>query len=329
MELCVKYKPELLSELECEYPKIIEYLNSNKTFIVNGSKSCGKSTIVKLYLKLLNYDYLLLDDFSLTKEQIYDKIKFKTKSVFSYFNNKKYTVLIDNFDLFDNSVKDYIINNSIKCQYVIITNKYINSTLNYVYINKYSNDYIADIYYYIYYIETGNYTYCYLPEFETIKQMFSILEFNIINFRKNNLVNDTNTTTNETYKTYETNESNDINETNNYKIFFDKFDFELNDIVKEKNFGKKLYIIDKINAYSILHHNIAYNYNSIHDLANSYEYLSSSLLFLQNNNYCNINSHNLEYYSILSVIGTTQSLDNFKVYKENFQIRKKKKFKYY
>lgn len=316
MELCIKYKPELLSELEYEYPKIIEYLNSNKTFIVNGSKSCGKSTIVKLYLKLLNYDYLLLDDFSLTKEQIYDKIKFKTKSVFSYFNNKKYTILIDNFDLFDSSVKDYIINNSITCQYVIITNKYMNSKINYVYINKYSKDYIADIYYYIYYIETGNYKYCNLPEFETIKQMFSVLEFNIINIRKSNLDND----------------SNDINESyenNNYKIFFDKFDFELNDIVKEKNFGKKLYIIDKINAYSILHNNIAYNYNSIHDLANSYEYLSSSLLFLQNNNYCNINSQNLEYYSILSVIGTTQLLDNFKVYKENFQIRKKKIFKYY
>ena len=84
----LKYKPLYLSELEIEYPQIKKFLNENKTFIVNGSKMCGKSTIVKLYLDVLNYDYLLIDDFNLNKDDILDKLKFKTKSVFSYFYKK-------------------------------------------------------------------------------------------------------------------------------------------------------------------------------------------------------------------------------------------------
>ena len=315
MELCIKYKPELLSELEYEYPKIKEYLSLNKTFIINGSKNCGKSTITKLYLKFLNYDYLLLDDYSLTKDQIYEKIKFRTNSVYSYFYNKKYTIIIDNFDLFDSSVKDFIITNSNKYQYVIITKKYLNSKFNYVYINKYSLDYIADIYTNVFFLET-EYICNFIPDFKNITQMFSMLEFDIRNSNESNERN-------------ERNERNESNKGNHFKILFDNFDFDLGDIVKEKNFDKKLYIIDKIYEYNIFHHNIAYNYNSIDNLANSYEYLSSSLLFLQNNNYCNINSQNLEYYSILSIIGTTQSLNNFTIYKEYFQKRKKKIFKYY
>ena len=50
MDLCSKYKPLYISELEYEYPKIIKYLNSNKRFIINGPKYRGKSTIVKLSL---------------------------------------------------------------------------------------------------------------------------------------------------------------------------------------------------------------------------------------------------------------------------------------
>jgi len=305
MELRELYKPQYLSELEIEYPIFIEYLNSNKTFLVNGPKSCGKSTIVKLYLKLLDYDYLLLDDYSLTKDLIYDKIKFRTNSVFSYFNNKKYTIVIDNFDLFDSSTKDFIINNSEKHQYIIITHKYLNFKINYIRIYNYSYDYISCIYLNIYFLEKGK---CCnkIPKFENIEQMFSILEFNINN---------------------EINNGNDDN--NNFKLFFDQFNFNISEVVNEKNFGKKLYIIDKINAYNIFHNNIAYNYNSIHDLSDSYQYLSNSLLFLDSTNYCNINSHNLEYYSILSIIGTTQTIHDFKIYKENFQIRKKKIFKYY
>ena len=127
----------------------------------------------------------------------------------------------------------------------------------------------------------------------------------------------------------ESNECNECNECTNLNIFFDQFNFNLSEVVNEKNFGKKLYIIDKINAYNTFHHNIVYNYNSIYDLSDSYEYLSNSLLFLDSTSYCNINLQNLEYYSILSIIGTTQRINDFKIHKENFQIRKKKIFKYY
>ena len=292
------YKPLYLSELEEEYPLFIDYLNSDKTFIVNGTKGCGKSTITKLYLQKLNYDYLLIDDFSLTKDNIIEKIKFRTNSVFSYFYNQKYIVVIDNFDLFDNSVRDYIMNNSSKSQYIIITHKYINFKINYIRINLYTTNYILNLYCNIYFLEKG-YN-CYeIPIVDNISQMFSIIEFNL-----------------------NTSESNESNESNNYKIFFDKFDFKLNDIIKEKNFIKKLYIIDKINSYGIFHHNIIYNYNSIDDLADSYEYLSCSLLFL-----CNINI-SMEYYSIISIIGTSQKLKDFKIHKEHFQIRKKNNLKY-
>jgi hypothetical protein len=141
--------------------------------------------------------------------------------------------------------------------------------------------------------------------------MFSILEFNL-------------NCSNESYS----NDNNESNKNNlNYKLFFDKFNYKFNDLVIEKNFEKKLYILDKINSYNIFQNNLVYNYKSIDDLANSYDYLSYSTIFLKNSN---VNTNNLEYYySILSMIGTSYNLDNFKIYKENFQIRKKKNLNYY
>lgn len=320
MDLCSKYKPNHISELEFEYLKIVEYLNSNRTFIVNGSKYCGKSTIVKLYLEYLNYDYLLIDDFNLSKDNLIEKIKYRTNSVFSYFYDKKYVVILDNFDLFDSTIKDFIINHSTKNQYIIITNKFLHPKINYVRINSYSIDYILDLYCIIYYLEKG--VNCnHLPEIDNISQMFSILEFslNSCNKSENNVsVSKNNVSV--------SNESNKFEQ--NFKLFFDKFDYKFNDLVEERNFEKKLYILDKINSYNIFHNNLAYNYKSIDDLADAYDYLSSSTIFLNNyNSY--INTHNLEYYSILSMIGTSYRLDNFKIHKENFQIRKKKNLNYY
>lgn len=320
MDICSKYKPIHISELEFEYPKIIEYLNSNHTFIVNGSKYCGKSTIVKLYLEYLNYDYLLIDDFNLSKDNLIEKIKYRTNSVFSYFYDKKYVVILDNFDLFDSTIKDFIINHSTKNQYIIITNKFLHPKINYIRINSYSIDYILDLYCIIYYLEKG--VNCnHLPEIDNISQMFSILEFtlNCSNVSKNNVSVSKNNVS-------ESNVSDKFEQ--NFKLFFDKFDYKFNDLVEEKNFKKKLYILDKINSYNIFHNNLAYNYKSIDDLADAYDYLSSSTIFLNNyNSY--INTQNLEYYSILSLLGSTLKLDNFKIYKENFQIRKKKNLNYY
>ena len=241
-------------------------------------------------------------------------------SVFSYFYDKKYVVILDNFDLFDSTIKDFIINHSTKNQYIIITNKFLHPKINYVRINSYSIDYILDLYCIIYYLEKG--VNCnHLPEIDNISQMFSILEFslNSCNKSENNVsVSKNNVSV--------SNESNKFEQ--NFKLFFDKFDYKFNDLVEERNFEKKLYILDKINSYNIFHNNLAYNYKSIDDLADAYDYLSSSTIFLNNyNSY--INTHNLEYYSILSMIGTSYRLDNFKIHKENFQIRKKKNLNYY
>jgi hypothetical protein len=302
MSLINKYKPQLYSELEFEYPLIIDYLNNNKTFIVNGAKNSGKSTIVKLYLELLNYDYLLIDDFNLSKDQIIEKVKYKTNSVFSYFYNKNYITVIDNFDLFDTTVREFIINNSSKSNYLIITNRYLSPKINYVKIKPYTIDYILDLYCIISFLEKGN-NCKELPEFNNISEMFSILEFNINS----------------------SNESNESNQYSTYQLFFDKFNYKFTDLVKEKNFMKKIYILDKLDSYSIFHYNIIYNHKNIDDLADSYEYLSTATIFNNNNNYLYNGS---EYYSILSTIGTTYKLNDFKIYKENFQIRKKKNFKY-
>lgn len=312
MDLINKYKPQLISELEVNYDNIKKYLDEKKTFIINGPKDCGKSTILKLYLKVFNYDYLLIDDYNISKESIIEKIKFRTKSVFSYFYNKKFIVVIDNFDFFDTIIKDYIINNYSKYVFVIITNKFLHSKINYVRINNYSTNYILDLYCNIFFLETG--VNCkFLPNFNNISQMFSSLQFNL------------NSILNESINIEEQNDYG-INKMsiNEYQLLFDKFNFSYTQIVEEKNFSTKIYMLDKINSYSVFHNNIVYNYKNIDDLSNAYEQLSCSLNFYN----CDINYNSLnEYYSILSVIGTSYKLDNFKIYKENFQIRKNKKFK--
>lgn len=310
MNLNTKYIPISLSELELEYPNFIKLLYTNKTFIVNGSKNCGKTIITKLYLNTLNYDYLLLNDPYISKEYIIDKLQYTTKSVFSYFLNQKYVVVIDNFDLFDNNTKELLLKYSLKSQFIIITNKYLNSKINYIRFQDYSIDYLMNLYVTIFFLET-NKNCLDIPEFENICQMFSILDFNINTINKS------------------TNKLNNNEDSSNYKLFFDKFNYEYNDLVSEKNYKKKLYVLDKFTSYSVFQNNIIYNYNNIDDLAESYDFLSTSLYFLEGGSTLNNTNFNyyLEYYPILSIIGTTYKLDSFKIYKENFQIRKKKNFK--
>ena len=152
--------------------------------------------------------------------------------------------------------------------------------------------------------------------------MFSILEFTL------NSSNVSNESKSVAAVSNESNDSKNVNtETFENFLFFDKFDYKFNDLVEEKNFEKKLYILDKINSYNIFQNNLVYNYKSIDDLVDCYDYLSSSTIFL--NNYNSSINNNVEYYSILSMIGSSYKLDNFKIYKENFQIRKKKNLNYY
>jgi len=305
MNLCSKYKPLYIVELEYEYPKIIEYLNTNSSFIVYGPKYCGKSTIVKLYLNYCNYDYLLIDDFNLPKDNIIEKIKYRTKSVFSYFNNQRFIIVIDNYDLFDKSIRDFIIKKLDKCQFLLISNKNIKTKINNFKINsvkiyEYSPDYILNLYNIIYFLENGHNlrNLHELHKFENINQMYSILEFNLKSKKW----------------TF-----------NNNNIYFDKFDYKFIDLVKEKKFIKKLYILDKIVSYNVFHNNLIYNYNCIHELSNCYDDLSNSTKFLDDN----LNSYYLDYYSILSIIGTSYNLNDFKIVKKNFQIRKNNNIKYY
>lgn len=302
-DIISKYKPLYLSELEYEYPKIIEYLKNRKTFIINGSTNSGKTTILKLYLKILNYDYLYIDNFNLTKDKLVDKLEYNDKSVISFFNSINYVTVIDNFELFNSSAREFIINLSSKKQLIIITNKYLNMNINYIRFLNYSNDYLENLYSNIFFLEKK----CnpnYIPNINNICELFSLLELNL--YTKNNKLNN----------------NKQKKEKNNYDIF----NFTINDLIKEKSYDNKLYILNKINSYNIYHYNLIYNFDNINDLANSYDYLSSSLQFYNDNS---INSIKLEYYSILSMIAPCVKLNKFEIFTENLQIKKKKKFKNY
>ena len=80
------------------------------------------------------------------------------------------------------------------------------------------------------------------------------------------------------------------------------------------------YILDKLDSYSLLHYNIIYNYKNIDDLADSYENLSCSTIF-NNNNY-NHNSYNNKSYQYSKVY----KIFNIKNYKKVQRFRVNKKY---
>ena len=207
MYLRKKYKPQLLSELEIEYPKIKEYLDNNIKFIVNGSKECGKTTIVKLYLELLNYEYLLIDNYNEESNILIETLNNACNNPLCYFNNKKYIIVIDNFDYFDIKFKNSIIKS--KLPLLIITNHFLKSSIKYIYINNYSNYYINNIYQNICFLEYNNYFD--FINFKNINTMFTLLE------------------------------------NNNKSIIYNSSLFNYNDYLIEKNLNNKLYIISKLN----------------------------------------------------------------------------------
>lgn len=168
-----KYKPHLISELEREYPKIEEYLNSKIKFIINGSKECGKTTIVKLYLKHLNYEYLLIDNYNEEINTLINKLNNACNNPICYFNNKKYVIVIDNFDNFETKFKDNVIKS--KLPLIIISNNFLKTTIKYIYIYNYSNYYINNIYQNICFLEHNNIT-SDIINFKNINTMFTLLE---------------------------------------------------------------------------------------------------------------------------------------------------------
>lgn len=341
MNVSEKYKPVCLSELEYEYSQIKEYLNLEETFIVNGPKYCGKTTIVKLYLKYLDFDYLYIDDFTVSKEYLIDKLRYKSNSVFSYFYSKKYIIVIDNYDLFDVSSRELILKYSQNNPMIIITHKYLDFKINFVRISKYTLDYLNSLYNVIYFLEMKENCKI-IPEFENIIQMFSKLEFELTSSSSLNSSNSSNSSNKlEINKKYEKGktqtqtqtltQSNALtNKLEDYEILFDKYTYDYEDIVKEKDFNYKLYILDRFNNYSIFQNNIVYNHKNIDELSNAYENLTVSLEFFDSlsNNQFNFTS-GLDYYSILSIIGTTYTLNEFKIVKESLYRKKKIKLNYF
>jgi predicted AAA+ superfamily ATPase len=77
-----KYKPIYTSELEYDYPEISEALNNLNYFVISGPKSSGKTTILKLYLSINNFDYLYICENSskITLDYIIDLFRFKSNS---------------------------------------------------------------------------------------------------------------------------------------------------------------------------------------------------------------------------------------------------------
>ena len=317
MNLINKYKPELVSELEHDYKNLENCIKNQKTFIVNGPKNSGKSTIVKLYLKNLNYDYLLLDDPSLSREYIIEKIKYRTNSVFSYFYNKEFVIVIDNFDLFDSTTKEYIINNCKISFYILISNKFMSLQFNFIKIRTYSHDYLMNLYLVIYYLEKDKHCNS-IPEIDNINQLFSILEFNIST--ENNSLEQ-----NKSEKGSLSNQNSLEKDLQDYRIFFDKFNYSYNDLITEKDYSKKMYILDRIDNYATYHSNMIYNTKSIDDLSDMYNTLCDSSVFVKDNN-TSINF--CDYYSYMSLIGTSIKLESFEVVKENVFTKKRKKFNY-
>lgn len=315
MNICNLYKPEYLNELETEYKTISEFLeSSNKDLVINGNNNSGRTTIIKLYMKIYNYDYLLIDNYNLTKDKIVEKLSNISTGINRFFMNKKFVIVFDNYDDFDIKSREYILSYN-KIKKIIIANKLF-SLKNYIKIQNYSFDYLINLYQNIFFLETGKCEIINDIHFENINQMFSILELKILDTKTNNISN---------IKKKKITEKEVIkNSSDNYfNLYHDKFDYKFNDLVIEKNFSKKLYILDKIHNYYVLQNNLIYNFNNINDLADSYENLSLSLKICNNNNYSELN----DYYSILSTIGTTQKInDTFKVVRESTQIKKKKTF---
>jgi len=286
-----KYIPLNISELENDYEELNLLIKNEKSFIINGKNSIGKITILKLYLVYLNYDFNIIN-FDINYDDFITKYKFKSKSVLSYLFNKKYTIIIKDFEKFDEKIKEIIIKNKYNIFFIIITTSYLNHNLKYIHIKPPSFDYLSFIYLNIFFIETGEYN-IEIPYLENFFDIKNYLSFNINN--KNNLLK------------FDKDLFNTIN---------------INKIINEPNFQEKLNFSSRLESINIINHNIIYNYLNIDQIVDSYEFILNSYNFY---NFYNENFY--EIFQSLNIIGSLNNFkknNNFKIIKSFFQYKKKK-----
>lgn len=133
------YVPELTSELETNYPEL-KNLNF-KLLNVYGPSGCGKTTIVKTYLKNVNYHYI--DDYNQSYDTFITILKKLTRvNVMSYFVNdmSNSIVVIDNYDDYYFSYKDY---SKYLVNFKVIIISRIKYFKNFLYISPPSDEYLS------------------------------------------------------------------------------------------------------------------------------------------------------------------------------------------
>lgn len=133
------YVPELTSELETSYPEL-KNLNF-KLLNVYGPSGCGKTTIVKTYLKNVNYHYI--DDYNQSYDTFITILKKLTcVNVMSYFVNdmSNSIVVIDNYDDYYFSYKDY---SKYLVNFKVIIISRIKYFKNFLYISPPSDEYLS------------------------------------------------------------------------------------------------------------------------------------------------------------------------------------------
>ena len=291
-----KYIPVNISELENDYEELNFLIKNEKSFIINGKNSIGKLTILKLYLNNLNYDFNIIN-YDINYDDFITKYKFKSNSVLSYLFNKKYTIIIKDFEKFDEKIKELIIKNKYNIFFIIITTSYLNNNLKYIHIKPPSFDYLSLIYLNIFFIETNEYD-IEIPYLENFFDIKNYLSFNINN--KNNLLK------------FDKDLFNSIN---------------INKIINETNFQDKLNLCSRLESINIINHNIIYNYFDIDDIVYSYEFILDSYNF-----YNFYNEHFYEIFQSLNIIGSLNNFhknNNFKIIKSFSQYKKKKILSYY
>ena len=279
-----KYKPVLLSELEFEYDKIFKYLDNNKSFIINGPKECGKSTIVKLYLKRACYDYTLIDDYTLTSVHLINILEtLNQTNIINCFGSKRSIIVFDNFDLFSPKIKNYIL--TLKLNYILVTNSFLNSKFDYVYINMPSIQYLNHLYNCIYYLEKDDFVID-IPVFKNLNEMYSSLDL-ILN-------------------------------TNSFHLTSYSNKYEYNDFYSNNlSFNDKVNIINSYTDYSEYLNSYLNGISSLDNCQKATDYISNALMFTNNNDN--------GYYRILTFIGSGQYIDKkFKYTKQKIIVKKKK-----